>query len=60
MNLGHLVVTPALVLDVQRLDTNLARMAERAAVLGVRLRPHLKTAKSFCKWMVTASMIQKI
>ena len=38
--------TPALVLDRGRLEGNLARMQARAAVLGVALRPHLKTAKS--------------
>jgi len=38
--------TPALMLDVSRLRRNLARMAERMARAGVRLRPHLKTAKS--------------
>ncbi len=37
--------TPALVLDLDRLEANLDRMAERAAALGVRLRPHLKTHK---------------
>ncbi len=40
------VPTPALVLDVSRLRSNIARMAERMARAGVRLRPHLKTAKS--------------
>ena len=38
--------TPALILDRARLRRNLQRMAERAANLGVALRPHLKTAKS--------------
>ncbi len=38
--------TPALILDLARLERNLARMRERAAALGVQLRPHLKTAKS--------------
>jgi len=38
--------TPSLVLDRQRLDDNLRRMQARADALGVRLRPHLKTAKS--------------
>ncbi len=37
--------TPALLLDLDRLEANLARMAERAAALGVRLRPHVKTHK---------------
>jgi len=38
--------TPSLVLDRARLMRNVARMRARAAALGVRLRPHLKTAKS--------------
>jgi D-serine deaminase-like pyridoxal phosphate-dependent protein len=38
--------TPCLLLDVGRLERNCARMRERAQALGVKLRPHLKTAKS--------------
>lgn len=38
--------TPVLLLDRTRLERNCARMRERAATLGVTLRPHLKTAKS--------------
>jgi D-serine deaminase-like pyridoxal phosphate-dependent protein len=38
--------TPALVLDHDVLDRNLVRMASRMSQLGVRLRPHVKTAKS--------------
>ncbi len=38
--------TPALLLDERRMLANIARLRERAAGLGVRLRPHLKTAKS--------------
>jgi D-serine deaminase-like pyridoxal phosphate-dependent protein len=37
--------TPALVVDVDRLEANLRRMAERCAGLGVSLRPHVKTHK---------------
>jgi D-serine deaminase-like pyridoxal phosphate-dependent protein len=37
--------TPALLLDIDVLDRNLDRMAERADGLGVRLRPHVKTHK---------------
>jgi D-serine deaminase-like pyridoxal phosphate-dependent protein len=37
--------TPALVLDRERLDRNLARMRGKLAGLGVALRPHVKTAK---------------
>jgi D-serine deaminase-like pyridoxal phosphate-dependent protein len=38
--------TPCLVLDPARLERNLVRMSARAKDLGVKLRPHLKTAKS--------------
>ena len=38
--------TPALILDLAVLERNCAAMAKRAARHGVRLRPHLKTAKS--------------
>lgn len=38
--------TPHLLLDRRKLERNLARVRSRAARLGVRLRPHGKTAKS--------------
>lgn len=38
--------TPCLVLDRPRLLRNIERMHDRAAELGVMLRPHLKTPKS--------------
>ncbi len=38
--------TPALLLSQPRMAANIARMNARAAALGVRLRPHVKTAKS--------------
>lgn len=38
--------TPCLVLDADRTDDNITRLRSRIADLGVRLRPHLKTAKS--------------
>lgn len=38
--------TPCLLLEPTRLGRNLERMSERTRALGVRLRPHLKTAKS--------------
>ncbi len=38
--------TPALILDLDRVERNCERMIRRAADLGVKLRPHLKTAKS--------------
>nr|ACF98158.1 hypothetical protein [uncultured bacterium 1116] len=40
------LTTPALILDRTALVGNCATMSERAAKLGVRLRPHMKTAKS--------------
>lgn len=39
------VSTPALLLDLDRLEANLERMADRTRELGVRLRPHAKTHK---------------
>ena len=38
--------TPALVVDLDALDANIARMAARARAAGVVLRPHAKTHKS--------------
>lgn len=38
--------TPVLVVDVDRLSRNIARMAGAAALSGVALRPHAKTHKS--------------
>ncbi len=38
--------TPALVLDVEALDRNIAAMASFAAAAGLKLRPHAKTHKS--------------
>lgn len=40
------LATPALLLDKDRLDRNLARLSSRMAAGGVVLRPHMKTAKS--------------
>lgn len=40
------VDTPALIVDLDAFERNLARMAARARDLGVRLRPHAKTHKS--------------
>jgi D-serine deaminase-like pyridoxal phosphate-dependent protein len=37
--------TPALLLDLDVVESNLRRMAGRAAGLGVKLRPHVKTHK---------------
>ena len=38
--------TPALVLDVAKLDRNVARLRAHLASLGVGFRPHVKSAKS--------------
>lgn len=38
--------TPALVIDLDAMERNMALMAERAKALGVRIRPHAKTHKS--------------
>jgi len=38
--------TPALVVDLDRVEGNLARMAHRAAAAGLALRPHTKTHKT--------------
>ena len=40
------IPTPALVVDLDALERNIARMAERARGAGVALRPHAKTHKS--------------
>ncbi|GAB6932772.1 alanine racemase [Calditerricola satsumensis] len=40
------VPTPALLIDLDRLEANLRRMQERADRAGVKLRPHAKTHKS--------------
>jgi D-serine deaminase-like pyridoxal phosphate-dependent protein len=37
--------TPSLLLDVRRLDANIKRLQAHLALLGVPLRPHVKTAK---------------
>src|ERR1044072_7995118 len=39
------VDTPALVLDLDALERNIARMAECVSASGVRLRPHAKSHK---------------
>ncbi|MBT4019222.1 MAG: hypothetical protein HOE62_14815 [Alphaproteobacteria bacterium] len=40
------IATPALILNRSRLSRNADRMSKRLADMGVRLRPHMKTAKS--------------
>lgn len=42
----HDLPTPCLVLERDRMQRNIARMADRSRALGVQLRPHLKTCKS--------------
>ncbi|MGD0142891.1 MAG: DSD1 family PLP-dependent enzyme [Rhizomicrobium sp.] len=43
---GALLQTPALVIDLDRLERNIAKMAEHARKHGIALRPHAKTHKS--------------
>src|SRR5262245_42930441 len=45
MRLVQDVETPAVLVDLDRLERNIARMAEAARRAGVRLRPHAKTHK---------------
>jgi D-serine deaminase-like pyridoxal phosphate-dependent protein len=40
------LATPCLVLDVERMERNIARLRAKLDRLGVTLRPHLKTSKS--------------
>lgn len=40
------VETPALVLDLAKVDRNIARLRGRLAALGAGFRPHVKTSKS--------------
>ena len=40
------IATPALILDRARMERNATFMSDRMRDMGVRLRPHLKTAKS--------------
>ncbi len=39
------LATPALLLDLEKLESNLAAMAARSCELGVALRPHIKSHK---------------
>src|ERR1044072_4214788 len=41
----HTIKTPSLVLDVERVRRNAARMSERIKGFGAALRPHVKTHK---------------
>lgn len=40
------ILTPAAIIDLDRLERNCERMLARARKLGVTLRPHMKTTKS--------------
>jgi D-serine deaminase-like pyridoxal phosphate-dependent protein len=42
----HDLPTPALLVDIDALSANVARMAAHARAIGVQLRPHFKTHKS--------------
>ena len=44
MTLLATLETPCLILDRSRLARNIARMTQRFANSGVRVRPHMKTA----------------
>ena len=42
--------TPTLLLDVEKLDRNIARLGDRLTTLGTTIRPHIKTVKSAEIW----------
>lgn len=44
--MAELLETPALLLDLDRLDANILRMREKLTPFNVKLRPHVKTNKS--------------
>lgn len=46
MTLFQELNTPAALVDIRRMERNIARMQQRMDALGVRFRPHVKTAKS--------------
>jgi D-serine deaminase-like pyridoxal phosphate-dependent protein len=46
MNTLASLPTPAALIDVPRMQHNIARMQQRMDALGVRFRPHVKTSKS--------------
>ena len=46
MNTLASIPTPAALIDVPRMQHNIARMQQRMDALGVRFRPHVKTSKS--------------
>ncbi len=46
--------TPAALIDITRMERNIARMQQRMDALGVRFRPHVKTTK--CRDVVQAQL----
>lgn len=44
--LASSISTPAALIDLDRVESNAARMSERVSRLGARLRPHVKTHKT--------------
>lgn len=54
MNSLNALQTPAAVVDVQRMQSNIDRMQTQVTRLGARLRPHVKTSKS---WPVAQAQI---
>ncbi|TDY86570.1 UNVERIFIED_ORG: D-serine deaminase-like pyridoxal phosphate-dependent protein [Herbaspirillum seropedicae] len=46
--------TPAALIDISRMERNIARMQQRMDALGVRFRPHVKTTK--CQQVVQAQL----
>jgi D-serine deaminase-like pyridoxal phosphate-dependent protein len=55
----HDLRTPAVLVDVSRLKTNITRMQTAADGNGVRLRPHAKTHKSpvIARWQIDAGAV---
>jgi len=51
----HDIDTPALLLDRARMDYNILRMQSQVSALGCRLRPHVKTSKS---WPVVRAQME--
>ena len=43
------IKTPGLILDIERVKKNAARISDIAKRNNVRLRPHVKTHKSVCE-----------
>lgn len=65
---AKILETPYLLLDVEKLDANITRMRTQMQILGVSLRPHVKTNKSLqvserffngCKGPITVSTLHE-